>query len=817
MKKSNKPVFSINPINWNIQNKIISMMIVVLIVALGVMAVLNYVSLSNSAINNTSDSLGSIGNEAIQRSVEVINGDIKSLQALALSPSLIRSVQLANGTYEGKSESEIQTMIADLDKQWVDNAPEIEPLVQEMLVNATSDEVNAFMKTFPNEVEVFITDKYGMNIGMSARTGDYWQGDEGWWQKAFTGETSLSAISFDESANTYAMNIGVPVRSSRTQEIIGVLRGTVNVTAVFNELAKIKYGETGRAALMDNSGTILYSPNSEQLMQPAPEEYIALIEGKDSASSTNLNDLDGNPAVITFQRLEGDLANILNWVLFIDQDLTEVRGPVIQTTLQNLLVALLVGGLLAIMGIILARSIAKPILKIARNADELALGNASLSEIEHMELDKIAHRKDELGIVGRAFTSIIEYYKEMAQVAREIADGNLVLDVTPKSDKDELGNAFEQMIRGLRESIGKVNESVRSLAEASEQLSMIADQAGEATGQIATTIQQVAHGTSQQSESVNQTAASVDQLSRAIDSVATGAQEQASSISMTSSITADISTAILQVAGNAQAVVEESNNAANAAKEGTKTVEATLTGMHAIKQKVDISAQKVQEMGKRSNQIGEIVTAIEDIASQTNLLALNAAIEAARAGEAGKGFAVVADEVRKLAERSSAATKEIGDIIKGIQKTVGEAVIAMDEGANEVDNGVTKANDAGNALVAILNAADAVSQQAIQASSAVEQMSNSANKLVTAVDSVSAIVEENTAATEEMAASSSEVSKAIENIASVSEENSAAVQEVSASAEEIAAQVQQVNSSAKALADLAKELQIVINKFRLNN
>ncbi len=244
-------------------------------------------------------------------------------------------------------------------------------------------------------------------------------------------------------------------------------------------------------------------------------------------------------------------------------------------------------------------------------------------------------------------------------------------------------------------------------------------------------------------------------------------------------------------------------------------MEDTLEGMQKIKAKVGQSAKKVQEMGSRSDQIGDIVVTIEDIASQTNLLALNAAIEAARAGEAGKGFAVVADEVRKLAERSAASTKEIGGLIKDIQKTVGEAVLAMNEGAEEVENGVITANKAGYALTAILTAAEAVNQQAEQAAAAAEQMSASADELVTAVDSVSAVVEENTAATEEMAAASTEVTTAIENIASVSEENSAAVEEVSASAEEMSAQVQEVTAASQSLADLAKQLQDIVNQFKL--
>jgi methyl-accepting chemotaxis protein len=480
-----------------------------------------------------------------------------------------------------------------------------------------------------------------------------------------------------------------------------------------------------------------------------------------------------------------------------------------------ILIVALVALVIAIaIALFITNSINKPLQVMTTALGQLKNGIIQRNTDENTRKQLLA-RKDEMGIAINAMIDTETYMQEMATVADRIGNNDLTVEFKPKSDQDLLGNAFLKMTTGLRKAIGLVADSAMSLTSASSQLAIASNQAGEATSQIATTIQQVARGTTQQTEAVTKTASSVEEMARAINGVAQGAQEQATAAAKASNITGQISSAIEQVAGNAESVVRESDNAAMAAKEGSTTVKDTLDGMERIKEKVGISAQKVEEMGSRSDQIGDIINIIEDIASQTNLLALNAAIEAARAGEAGKGFAVVADEVRKLAERSSSSTKEIGGLIKAIQKTVSEAVTAMNDGAKEVETGVLMAGKAGEALAAIQQAAQAVNEQAEQAAAAAKQMSSSANELVAAVDSVSAVVEENTAATEEMAASSSEVSQAIESIASVSEENSAAVEEVSASAEEMTAQVEEVSASAAELANLAKQLQGVVALFKL--
>ena len=254
------------------------------------------------------------------------------------------------------------------------------------------------------------------------------------------------------------------------------------------------------------------------------------------------------------------------------------------------------------------------------------------------------------------------------------------------------------------------------------------------TGNLRSMISQVA-GTA------SRVASAASQLDSASERIATGAEEVAAQSGTVATAGEEMSATSSDIARNCQFAAEGAQRASQSAQNGARVVENTVAVMGQIAQKVQATARTVESLGARSDQIGEIIGTIEDIADQTNLLALNAAIEAARAGEQGRGFAVVADEVRALAERTTRATREIGEMIKAIQGETRGAVSAMQEGVEQVETGTVEAAKSGTALREILEQVNDVAMQVSQIATAAEEQTATTGEISSNMNQITEVVQ----------------------------------------------------------------------------
>ncbi len=531
---------------------------------------------------------------------------------------------------------------------------------------------------------------------------------------------------------TFYGAVGIDVRLSFLQKMadnIDIYNGTGELQLISHRGALV--GITGQPRLVGERVTDIFDNYDETLNKIQHGE--------------NFVD-DENDALKIFVPLKIGTSST-PWSVNLNIPKNEITGPATRMVWQMVAIGTLVS--LIVLGLLwfLAGKIGRPLTFVAQIISNIGLHGNLNRDIPATAKEKIATEGGEVGQLGQALIQNEKYLTNLAYNAKQVADGDLSIEITPLSDKDELGNAFAEMIVNLRKLIGQVTTNAHHVSQSADYLAASASQSGQVT-------QQIAAATHEQAGAIAESVQLTDQMAQTIE----------------------------QISINLHTGADNAKNAAKIAKEGVITVENSIISMQQIKTKVTISAQKVREMGVWSEQISSIVDTIDDIAGQTNLLALNAAIEAAHAGEHGRGFAIVADEVRKLANKSTEATREIGNLIKIIQKSVGEAIQAMESGSSEVETGVSQVNHAGESLTNILQATDNVNLQVQQIATATEQLYTSSNGLVETMNRVSAVVQENTAATEEMAA-----------------------------------QVEEMTASAQSSKDISDELMLMVSQFKLSS
>jgi len=381
------------------------------------------------------------------------------------------------------------------------------------------------------------------------------------------------------------------------------------------------------------------------------------------------------------------------------------------------------------------------------------------------------HRNDEIGALATTFNNMVAYLKEMASVSMAVAEGDLTVEVVPRSKRDTLGNAFLRMSHGLQELVRTTRDSAGQVSAGSNQVAGAADEAAKVSVQASSAIEEVT--------------STMHEMSINVQNVVKNTQAQASSVAETSASIDQMVTSIQRVADTAKVLLDIANRSREEVVTGIQTMEKATDGLNRTNQAIQSSAEIINILGHRADDIGKIIEVIDDLAEQTNLLALNAAIEAARAGEHGLGFAVVADEVRKLAEKSTQSTKEIADLIQSIQREARQAVENMERSTRIVEEGLTLGNDLGSALHKISNVVTEVYKFSQEIGAATNEQSVGSSQIAKATSRLTEITQEINSAVEEQASGAQAVVRAMDKMRELVHQSASSSTELSAAAEQM--------------------------------
>ncbi|MFW5684482.1 MAG: methyl-accepting chemotaxis protein [Spirochaetota bacterium] len=382
------------------------------------------------------------------------------------------------------------------------------------------------------------------------------------------------------------------------------------------------------------------------------------------------------------------------WAIIAEINEDEVMAPVRQLVTFVVVSALVVVVFAIVAALVFSRSISRPIVTLVAGADRLAIGDIRLTGVKETEIERINARSDELGLIGRSFTDLIEYQREKAEVAREIARKNLDIAVSNASEQDELGHAFTAMVEALNDLLGQTRDSV----------------------------DQVSSGASQ--------------VSQASQELSQGATEQASSLE-------EISSSVNEINSQSRQNAEHAAEASRLAGEASDNAEKGGEQMQHL-------TETIQKIAASSDETKKVVKVIDDIAFQINLLALNANVEAARAGKYGKGFAVVAEEVRNLAAKSADAVQETTTIVE-------ESVRTMTAG--------TEASEiTGRQLEQIVGGVRSVREYLEDITSASREQADAIEQITEGLDQIDQVTQANTASAEESASASEELASQAEQL-----------------------------------------------------
>ncbi|MFA6959046.1 MAG: methyl-accepting chemotaxis protein [Thermoanaerobaculia bacterium] len=441
---------------------------------------------------------------------------------------------------------------------------------------------------------------------------------------------------------------------------------------------------------------------------------------------------------------------------------SEANAAFSKLFLINIAVALGALAIAMFLASIVAKLTVAPILQVIEQAGQVAGGDLT----RRAEITS----RDEVGVLGHSFNTMAgNLEKTLAKIRQSQGKLKSVADTVGSRSQTVIDRVEQQgtVLDEAYSSIDKLNGGIRKISENVEALSASSEETSSSILEMVASMEEVTRHTDTLFESVEETASATHEMVSSITEVDQNVDFLKNFVTETSASMVEMSASIGQVERSASRSHELAMNVTEAAESGMKAVRETMEGMEQIRKSVHDANGVVSRLGDRSAEIGKILNVIDDIAEQTNLLALNASILAAQAGEHGKGFSVVAAEIRDLSERTATSTKEIGSLIHAVQEEVQNALDSMSAGARSVEGGVMLANDAGKALNRILDSAQKSLQMGREIAGAMKEQAKGSETVAKSIERVQDMVKQINAATNQQAMGSDHILKAVEQMREV--------------------------------------------------
>lgn len=498
--------------------------------------------------------------------------------------------------------------------------------------------------------------------------------------------------------------LGLPVKDG--DRIVGVVYGTLDLGKMADSTTDtVHIARTGKCFVYDKTGRLLMHPNKDYIGDD--DSGLPWVEHMLTSPAGRYDyEWNGSDMLGYFDRVP-----MVDWLIIVSVEESDIHAPVSAMFRQSLLVGGLAMLIVGLVIVLVARGIAGTLKAMAVLVEKLARGDLSLTELEERAMSRDEARGDEIGVMARGTRGMLEGLRRLfAESEQKTAEAKA---------------AAEQAAQAAAEA-----NQARSEAENARRDGMLA-----AARQLETVVEIVSSASAE--------------LSAQIEESEHGAERQAARMAETATAMEEMNATVLEVARNAGAAAEVSDAARQRAEAGAVVVEKAVTGIRKVREQSLSLKQDMAALAENARSIGSLMSVISDIADQTNLLALNAAIEAARAGEAGRGFAVVADEVRKLAEKTMSATNHVGDAIKDIQASTAKSMEQVDGAVLSIEEATELANQSGAALGEIVGMVDKAADQVRAIAAASEQQSAASEEINASITQVNNIAAETAQAMEQ--------------------------------------------------------------------